>query len=278
MNDFPNDLHYARYEALKLRRHEHGILEVIMSGEGANKSALATADERMHRELADIWRDIDTDPHTRVAIIRGEGKGFSGGGDLALVEQMANDFQVRARVWREARDLVYNLVNCSKPVVSAMHGPAVGAGLVAGLLADISIAAKSARIIDGHTRLGVAAGDHAAIVWPLLCGMAKAKYHLLLCEPVSGDEAERIGLVSLTVDDIDLVPKSFELAQRLANGSQSAIRWTKYALNNWLRSAGPTFDTSLALEFLGFGGQDVHEGIHSLRERRAPRFPDGAPF
>jgi enoyl-CoA hydratase len=278
MNGFPNDLHYAHYKALKLRRHEHGMLEVIMSGEGANKSALATADERMHRELADIWRDIDTDPHTRVAIIRGEGKGFSGGGDMTLVEQIANDFQLRARVWREARDLVYNLVNCSKPVVSAMHGPAVGAGLVAGLLADISIAAKSARIIDGHTRLGVAAGDHAAIVWPLLCGMAKAKYHLLLCEPVSGDEAERIGLVSLAVDDVDLVPKAFELAQRLANGSQSAIRWTKYALNNWLRSAGPTFDTSLALEFLGFGGQDVHEGIRSLRERRAPRFPDGAPF
>jgi enoyl-CoA hydratase len=278
MNGFPNDLHYAHYKALKLRRHEHGMLEVIMSGEGANKSALATADERMHRELADIWRDIDTDPHTRVAIIRGEGKGFSGGGDMTLVEQIANDFQLRARVWREARDLVYNLVNCSKPVVSAMHGPAVGAGLVAGLLADISIAAKSARIIDGHTRLGVAAGDHAAIVWPLLCGMAKAKYHLLLCEPVSGDEAERIGLVSLAVDDVDLVPKAFELAQRLANGSQSAIRWTKYALNNWLRSAGPTFDTSLALEFLGFGGQDVHEGIRSLRERRAPRFSDSAPF
>ncbi|MEJ2767375.1 enoyl-CoA hydratase/isomerase family protein [Mycetohabitans sp. B46] len=278
MNGFSNDPHYARYEALKLRRHEHGILEVIMSGEGANKSALATADERMHRELADIWRDIDTDPRTRVVIIRGEGKGFSGGGDVTLVEQIASDFQARARVWREARDLVYNLINCSKPVVSAMHGPAVGAGLVAGLLADISIAAKSARIIDGHTRLGVAAGDHAAIVWPLLCGMAKAKYHLLLCEPVSGDEAERIGLVSLAVDDVDLMPKAFELAQRLANGSQSAIRWTKYALNNWLRSAGPTFDTSLALEFLGFGGQDVHEGICSLRERRAPRFPDGAPF
>lgn len=119
MNDFPNDLRYARYEALKLRRHEHGILEVIMSGKGVNKSALAAADERMHCELADIWRDIDTDPHTRVAIIRGEGKGFSCGGDVALVEQIANDFQVRARIWREARDLVYNLINCSKPVVSS---------------------------------------------------------------------------------------------------------------------------------------------------------------
>jgi enoyl-CoA hydratase len=154
-----------------------------------------------------------------------------------------------------------------------MHGPAVGAGLVVGLLADISIAARSARIIDGHTRLGVVAGDHSAIVWPLLCGMAKAKYHLLLCEPVSGEEAERIGLVSMCVDDAELYPKALEVAQRLANGSQTALRWTKYALNNWLRMAGPTFDASLALEFLGFSGPDVQEGLASFREHRAPRFP-----
>jgi enoyl-CoA hydratase len=263
---------YAHYKALRLRRHPHGILEVVMSGEGANKSALSTADARMHRELAEIWRDIDRDPETRVVVIRGEGKGFSAGGDLHLVEQMATDFAVRTRVWQEARDLVYNVINCSKPIVSAMHGPAVGAGLVAGLLADISIATKSARIIDGHTRLGVAAGDHAAIVWPLLCGMAKAKYYLLLCEPVSGEEAERIGLVSLAVDENDLLPKAFEVATKLASGSQTAIRWTKYALNNWLRTAGPAFDTSLALEFMGFAGPDVREGVASLRERRAPDF------
>ncbi|WP_156125669.1 enoyl-CoA hydratase/isomerase family protein [Paraburkholderia kururiensis] len=273
-----NDPFYANYHALQVRRHAHGIVEVVMSGAGANRSALATADAQMHRELADIWRDVDRDPDARVALIRGEGKGFSAGGDLQLVEDMATHFDVRARVWREARDLVYNVINCSKPVVSAMHGPAVGAGLVAGLLADISIAAKTARIIDGHTRLGVAAGDHAAIVWPLLCGMAKAKYYLLLCEPVSGEEAERIGLVSLAVDENDLVPKAFEVARRLADGSQTAIRWTKYALNNWLRSAGPAFDTSLALEFMGFSGPDVREGVQSLRERRSPDFPGGDPF
>jgi enoyl-CoA hydratase len=273
-----NDPFYDRYQALRVRRHEHGIIEIVMSGEGTNKSGLATADANMHRELAEIWRDVDRDADARVAVIRGEGKGFSAGGDLALVEDMATHFDVRARVWREARDLVYNVINCSKPVVSAMHGPAVGAGLVAGLLADISIAAKSARIIDGHTRLGVAAGDHAAIVWPLLCGMAKAKYYLLLCEPVTGEEAERIGLVSLAVDENDLLPKAFEVAKRLANGSQTALRWTKYALNNWLRQAGPTFDTSLALEFMGFAGPDVHEGVKSLRERRAPEFPGGDPF
>lgn len=273
-----NEHPYAHYQSLTLKPHPNGILEIVMGASQSANKKLSTADHNLHRELASIWSDIDRDPATRVALIRGEGKGFSAGGDLSLVEDMANDFNVRARVWREARDLVYNVINCSKPVVSAMHGPAVGAGLVAGLLADVSIASTTARIIDGHTRLGVAAGDHAAIVWPLLCGMAKAKYYLMLCEAVSGEEAERIGLVSLAVPEDQLVAKAFEVAEKLAAGSQTAIRWTKYALNNWLRLAGPSFDSSLALEFLGFSGPDVREGIASLREKRDPKFDPSCPF
>jgi enoyl-CoA hydratase len=153
-----------------------------------------------------------------------------------------------------------------------MTGPAVGAGLAIGLLADISIATPRTRIVDGHTKLGVTAGDHAAIVWPLLCGLAKAKYHLLLCEPLDGVEAERIGLVSLCVPEDELEERALEIATRLTRGSQSALRHTKLALNNWLRSAGPAFDASLALEFLDMAGPDVHEGVAAVREKRAPAF------
>ena len=269
---------YDNYKTLAIRRHDHGVIEVVMGAGQGNAGKLATADHAGHKELATIWRDISDDPDARVAILRGEGKGFSAGGDFGLVTDMANDFQVRARVWKEARDLVYNVINCDKPIVSAMHGPAVGAGLVAGLLADIPIAARTAKIVDGHTRLGVAAGDHAAIIWPLLCGMAKAKYYLMLCEPMSGEEAERLGLVALCVDEADLVPKAFEVANRLAAGSQTAIRWTKYALNNWLRMMGPTFDSSLALEFMGFAGPDVKEGVASHREKRKPTFDPDCPI
>lgn len=259
---------YKQFDSLQFERPAIGVLRIVMSRPGR----LNAADAAMHRELAEIWRAIDADPEVRSVIVRGEGKAFSSGGDLDLVAEMADDFATRIRVLREARDLVYNVINCSKPIVSAIQGPAVGAGLVVGLLADISIAGRSARIIDGHTRLGIAAGDHAAIVWPLLCGMAKSKYHLLLCEPVSGEEAERIGLVSRCVDDAELHDVALEVAVRLAGGSQSAIRWTKYALNNWLRMAGPTFDTSLALEFLGFSGPDVREGVAAFREKRPARF------
>jgi enoyl-CoA hydratase len=259
---------YAAFPSLKFEQPEPGILRLIMSAPGK----LNAADAQMHRDLATVWDEIDRDPETRVVIVEGEGKAFSAGGDLDLVQSMADDFAVRIRVMKEARDLVYNVIDCSKPVVSAMRGPAVGAGLVIGLLADVSIASKTARIIDGHTRLGVAAGDHAAIVWPLLCGMAKAKYHLLTCEPLSGEEAERIGLVSLCVEDSELEARALEIARQLAAGSQSAIRWTKYTLNNWLRLAGPIFDVSVALEFLGFGGPDVREGVAARREKRAPDF------
>ena len=265
---------YAHYQRLQFDRPHPRVLRITMS----NPGRLNSADAIMHRELVEIWREVDGDPDVSAVVLTGAGKAFSAGGDFDMIGGIIDDFSNRARGWKEARDLVYNVINCSKPVVSAMRGPAVGAGLVCGLLADVSIASKEARIIDGHTRLGVAAGDHAAIIWPLLCGMAKAKYYLLLCDPLSGAEAERIGLISLAVEDAELDAKAVEIAVRLAEGAPSAIRWTKYALNNWLRAAGPIFDASLALEFLGFSSPDVKEGLASHREKRRPKFPPDSPL
>jgi enoyl-CoA hydratase len=257
---------YERYQRLRIDWADEGVLRVTMSAPGRLNAVDAVA----HRELAAIWRDADGDDRVRAVLVRGAGAAFSAGGDLTMIEEMIEDYQVRSRVLAEARDIVYNLVNCSKPVVSAIQGPAVGAGLAVGLLADVSVAGRGARIIDGHTRLGVAAGDHSALVWPLLCGLAKAKYYLLLCEPVSGAEAERIGLVSVCVDDDLVHDEALRIARRLAAGAAGAIRWTKCALNNWLRQAGPAFDASLALEFFQFAGPDIREGVQALRDKRDP--------
>jgi enoyl-CoA hydratase len=259
---------YAAYPSLDFDRPAQHVLRLTLRAPG-KLNAVGAA---MHGELAACWQTIATDDDTRAVIVCGADGAFSAGGDLDLVLAIASDHETRARVFHEARDLVYNVINCPKPIVSAITGPAVGAGLAVALLADISIATPRARIVDGHTKLGVAAGDHAAIVWPLLCGMAKAKYHLLLCEPINGVEAERIGLVSLCVAEDELEERALEIATRLAEGSQPAIRHTKLALNNWLRAAGPAFDASLALEFLDMTGPDVHEGVAALREKRKPRF------
>jgi enoyl-CoA hydratase len=264
-----------RYQRLAFDRPHPHVLRITMN----RPERLNATDEIMHRELVEVWRDVDADHTVNCAILQGAGgKAFSAGGDFDLIQKNMSDFNQLMKVWKEARDIVYNVINCSKPIVSAMRGPAVGAGLVAGILADVSIASKKARIIDGHTRLGVAAGDHAVIVWPLLCGMAKAKYYLLLCEAVNGEEAERIGLVSLCVEDEELEAKAVEVATKLAEGAQTSIRFTKYALNNWLRMMGPNFDTSLALEMLGFLGPEVKEGLASHLEKRKPKFPPFSPI
>lgn len=244
-----------------------GVLRITFDGPGLN-----AVGPDAHRDIAEIWNTVDRDPEVQVAILRGAGKGFSAGGSFELIDGMINDYATRTRVMREARDLVWNVIDCSKPIVSAIHGPAVGAGLVAGLLADVSIVGRTARIIDGHTRLGVAAGDHAAVCWPLLVGMAKAKYYLLTCDTLTGEEAERIGLVSLCVDDDRVQDEALAVAEKLMSVSPSAVRWTKHTLNHWYRAAGPAFDASLALEFYGFGGPDVREGLASHQEKRAPDF------
>lgn len=262
-----------KYTRLKFDVPAERVLRVTMENEGK----LNATDAKMHGELGEVWLDINKDPDVSVVILTGAGKAFSAGGDFAMIDEMMNDHDARLRVWREAKDVVYNVINCSRPVIAAMRGPAVGAGLAAAMVADITIASKKARIIDGHTRLGVAAGDHSAIVWPLLAGMAKAKYYLLTCEPLSGEEAERIGLVSLCVEDEELESKSIEIATKLANGPQTAIRHTKLALNNWLKMAGPTFDASMALEWLAWDGPEVKEGLASLKEKRDPQFPKTSP-
>lgn len=259
---------YDDLKSLGAIRHDDGILEIIFSQPGR----LNALDEQAHGELADIWPRIDRDPAVRAVLIRGDDGTLSAGGDLDMVERIMNDWETRVRALREARDIVYGIVNCSKPVVSAIEGPSVGAGLAAALVADISVAGRSARIIDGHTRLGVAAGDHAAFIWPLLCGIAKAKYYLLTCESLNGEEAERIGLVSLVSDDDRVVETARGVAQKLAKGAPQALAWTKQTLNNWLKTMGPTFEASLAYEFVGFTGPESREGLSALREKRKPEF------
>jgi enoyl-CoA hydratase len=262
-------MNYADYRHLTFDLDADGVLLITIN----RPEVMNATNARLHWELTQVWLTVDADPVARVALVTGAGKAFSAGGDLELVDELAGNPEAVARTLREASDLVYNLINLDKPVVSAINGVAVGAGLVVALLADVSIISESARLTDGHTRLGVAAGDHAAIIWPLLCGMAKAKYYLLTSEFLDGREAERIGLVSLCVAPDRLMETARGIARGLARGSQPSIRWTKRALNNWLRQAGPIFDQSLALEMLTFMGPDVREGARAIRQKRPPDFP-----
>ncbi|RME43629.1 MAG: enoyl-CoA hydratase [Caldilineae bacterium] len=260
---------YSDFQHILFERREPGIMLITFN----RPEVLNAADARLHTEMTAVWETIDRDPDVRVAVVTGAGRAFSAGGDLRMVENAHRNYDEIVRILNEARELVYNILRCQTPIVSAINGAAVGAGLVVALLADISIAAEEARLGDGHVRLGVAAGDHAAILWPLLCGMAKAKYYLLTGEFITGREAERIGLVSMAVPGEEVLERALAVATTLANGPRHAIQFTKRALNQWMLQAGPIFDHAMALEMLGFFSDDLMAGVEGLRTRKPPRFP-----
>ena len=238
----------------------------------SNPGKLNATDASMHAELATIFADVHASREVRAVVVTGEGTAFSAGGDLEWISEQVGDYERTVVVMREAGDIVRTMIECDTPIISAINGVAVGAGLAVALMADISIIDQDCRLTDGHLRIGVAAGDHAAAIWPLLCGMAKAKYYLLTSDFIEGREAERIGLVSKAVPAEEVLPTALALAERLALGPHDATVLTKRSLNHWLRQALPNFEASLAYEMLNFLGPDAAEGVAALRERRRPQF------
>ncbi len=260
---------YGSYHHLLFERRDHGVLLITMN----RPEVYNAADEAMHSQLATVWTDVARDDETRVAVITGAGKAFSAGGDLAMVA--ADGRRLRpdhADAQRDERPrLQHGQLRQADRVGDQRRRGRRGPGGRRCWPTSAS-ARQDARLGDGHVKLGAAAGDHAAIIWPLLCGMAKARYHLLTGEMVDGVEAERIGLVSKVLPRDEVLDEALRVADTLATGSQLAIRLTKRALNSWLRTAGPIFDQSAAYEMLTFMGPDLAEGAAALREKRPPKF------
>jgi enoyl-CoA hydratase len=262
---------YDDYDHLLVDRCD-GVATITINRPDAHNAANA----RMHDELGRIWLDVARDDDTKVAVITGAGTAFCAGADFSLIDEAWANFEVVVETMQHGRAVVQNLVALDKPVISAINGVAVGAGLTVALLADISIASSGVRLTDGHAKLGIVAGDHAALLWPLLCGMAKAKHLLLTSDFITAEDAERAGLISLCVEPGALMATAHTIAERLANGSSYAIQWTKRSLNGWLRQAMPIFEHSLALEMMGLFGPDVREGVNALREKRPADFASSA--
>ncbi len=267
MTNVTKDPYGRSSEHVLVERRDDGVLTITINRpERMNSLTLPMFDE-----LADVWADVDADDRTRVAVITGAGKAFCTGMDVRLPDPTHEDALALGETERKR---FANLLRLEKPVISAINGAAVGYGLSAALTADISVVADDAVLIEGHTKVGVVAGDHAVLLWPLLAGMAKAKYYVLTSEKLSGAEAERIGLVSLAVPRADVLPRALAIAEQLARGSQTAIRWTKRSLNSgWITGAMPQHELSSALELLGFAGADYAEARQAFREGRPADFP-----
>ncbi|MFT7598254.1 MAG: enoyl-CoA hydratase [Acidimicrobiales bacterium] len=266
-NTSPPD-YAAKHPGLLFERHPNGVLLITLN----RPEVFNATDAPLHYSLSRVWDDIHDDDDTRVVVVTGAGEAFSAGGDLEWIEGMAGDYSVIRNVLKEAGDIVYKMMSCEKIIISAINGVAVGAGLAVALMADISIIDEEAKFTDGHLRLGVGAGDHANILWPLACGMAKAKYYLLTADFIDGKTADEIGLVSKSVPGDQLMDEAMKVANKIATGPQDAARWTKRSLNLWLQQAAPAFDASLAFEMLSFLGPDAAEGARALREKRKADF------
>ena len=258
---------YAKYEALKVELLD-GILTIRL-----NRPEIGNAiNQQMRSELDRVWLDVDSDPNVDVVILTGAGNKFTVGGD-AKDMQAGNIHPLTNNVFRRGRRKILNMLQIEVPIIAAINGDAIGLGANLALLCDMTIAEKSARIGDPHVKMGVVAGDSACVIWPLLCGIHRAKEYLMTGDLMTAAEAERIGLLNRVVEDGQSYQEALKLAKKLQAGPKLAVRWTKHSINKLLlEQYNLTFDTALALEMVTLLTEDHGEAVSAFLQKRKPSF------
>ncbi len=132
-------MRFADYQYVRFEEKGQGVVVMTLN----RPERLNATHEPMHQELIRVWRDVHLDRSIRALVVTGAGRAFSAGGDLAMISRMTEDYRAVMTMLEETQDLVSEMLRCDTPIVSAINGPAVGAGLVVALLADISIAAQA---------------------------------------------------------------------------------------------------------------------------------------
>jgi enoyl-CoA hydratase len=263
---------FARYsDRILIRRDEANarILRVTLNRPESRNAA----DRVMHRELSTLFYDIARDEGSDVVILTGAGEAFSAGGDIHAMREKIADRTLWVDTVEEARGIFYGMLDCPKPVICRLRGPASGLGATLAVYSDIVIADRTAKIGDPHVKVGLAAGDGGALMWPLLCGFQKAKELLFLGDHIGAEEAQRIGLVNEVVDEDRLDARVDEIAGRLAAGALKAISYTKLAINQTLRMlAQSTMEAGLGYETLSQMTADHAEAVEAFAAKRTPAF------
>jgi len=260
---------YSKYRLIKVSKEGKVAILTLDRPE-----ALNAINPQLHTELEDIFADVARDSDVNTVVLTGAGRAFCAGGDVKGMDAREFNDPLKARVpLSYARRLIHNLLDVEQPIVAAVNGHAVGLGATLALFCDVIIASENAKFGDPHVSVGLVAGDGGAVIWPLLCGLARAKEYLMTGDLISATEAERIGLVNHVVASDQVMPKSMELAHRLANGPTKAIRWTKMACNKRLRDeVNLVLEASLAAETLSMMTEDHKEAARAFTEKRKPEF------
>ena len=204
---------YEQYRALGIDKKD-GILTITLDNPPTN--AVTTA---MHAELGTIFKTINRDPEVKVVVVTGAGdKAFSAGGDIRHMVELLDDHARAMEGFKEAQELLYDLLRLEKPLIARINGHAIGLGATLALFSDLTYAVETAKIGDPHVQVGYAAGDGGALIWPQLIGYARAREYLLLGEPLTGKEAAEIGLITRAVPAERLDEVVNGVAERLAGG------------------------------------------------------------
>lgn len=258
-------MNFENYQYLEFARSADGVLTVALDRPDVLNAINAT----LHTELAQVFYHIASDESVKTVVLTGKGRAFCGGGDLSWFLNITPE--ERDRLFMEARKIVLDLLELPQPIIAAVNGAAAGLGCTLALCCDTVFASDAAKLSDPHVKVGVAAGDGGAVIWPWLVGPARAKQYLMTGDAITSVEAERIGLINKVVPAAEVLEQAQAFATRLANGPLQAIRATKHSVNKVLRdTANLVLDTSLALEKENFMSNDHREAIEAFAAGRQP--------
>ena len=261
-------LDQSNYKTILIERRDHGVVLATLN----RPESLNAIDRRLHYELAHISLDAAADRELKALVVTGAGRAFSSGGDFGKGSDIAIPDGAPSML-AEAIPIVENLLDCPKPTIAAVNGYAMGLGANFALLCDIVVAGESSVFADTHVKMGIGAGDGGQVIWPLLCGVNRAKYHLMTGDRLKGAEAERLGLVNFLVEDDAILPKALEVAERLARGPALAIAASKVPLNRWIKSmVQQIMPLSLEMERATMRSEDAKEAGEAFVQKRDPVF------
>jgi enoyl-CoA hydratase len=227
---------------------------------------LNAVNDELHRSLARVFPQLSADADARVAVITGEGRAFSAGGDFDLLDRMSKDRTLRRNTLAEGREIVLNMLRCRIPVIAAVNGPAVGLGCSVIALSDVVYMAESAYLADPHVPVGLVAADGGPVTWPLHTSLLLAKEYAFTGDRITASRAAEIGLANHVCPDDEVLSAALGAAHKIAALPQQAVEATKRVLNLHMEQAVlTTLDFALAAENESFDTDDLRANIDRFR-------------